>query len=346
MNLPIRTHIRYLADRLAIEELVSRYAHAVDRHDVPLMEGVYHPDAWDEHGAFRGGIDAFTGWVNGLHERKTIAHTHNITTHVADIDGDVAHADSYVLFVLSLRATDKVMIGTGRYIDRLARRDGRWRIELRVTLTEARIEVDRSAGGTMFGSAPMGSWDRGDPAFALLSPEPRSDRPAAATAPPLADLAARRAVRDLVMQAARGLDRRDEALFLAQFAPDADIVVAGAALSPEAALRRSEAAGLFDNLAHTHNVTTQRVVVDGDRATATSRLIRMVRHNDRRSVGVEGLEYRDTCRLGADGWRIVRREAASDWSFDGDGTLFEDDDGYRHGRRDRSDESYARPLVA
>src|SRR5512139_1040109 len=56
--------IRELSDRQQIEELMSRYAHAVDRHDTDLIRQVYHSDATDWHGPFRGNVEGFIAWVN------------------------------------------------------------------------------------------------------------------------------------------------------------------------------------------------------------------------------------------------------------------------------------------
>jgi ketosteroid isomerase-like protein len=161
--------LQYLLDRQAIEDVVRRYARGVDRHDVRTMNTVFHDDMVDNHGPFVGGREAFTTWVNDLHSHKTTIHMHGITTHSCRIDGDAAFAETYVTFVLKLREGGKVMFGSGRYIDRLERRDGTWRIALRRTMTDSRFEsgsVEPPAG------VARGTWDRTDPSHALFSKAP------------------------------------------------------------------------------------------------------------------------------------------------------------------------------
>lgn len=156
--------VQYLLDRQAILDVVNRYARAVDRHDVELMLEVYHADATDEHGVFRGPPIPFAEWANKFHFDGYFAHTHNITTHNCEIDGDTAHAESYCLYALRRREKPQVVIGCGRYIDRLEKRDGEWRIALRKLYIDWRAEAD----GTIFltpNGYPEGSRDRSDPSY-------------------------------------------------------------------------------------------------------------------------------------------------------------------------------------
>ncbi|MEC9344080.1 MAG: nuclear transport factor 2 family protein, partial [Pseudomonadota bacterium] len=88
---------RYLLDRQAILDCVSRYCRAVDRHDRELLATVFHDDARIDLGDFEGGPQAFAAQaLNGLAQRYA-AHSHNITSHNCTVDGEVAHAESYVL---------------------------------------------------------------------------------------------------------------------------------------------------------------------------------------------------------------------------------------------------------
>jgi hypothetical protein len=58
-----------------------------------------------------------------------------VLNHSCEIDGDVAHAETYYLFTARNRDGTNWIAG-GRYIDRLERRDGRWRIALRCNAVE------------------------------------------------------------------------------------------------------------------------------------------------------------------------------------------------------------------
>lgn len=157
--------LQYLADRQAIDDVLNRYARGVDRHDPEIMKSVFHPDAVDNHGDFLGGPDAFVEWVNPLHAGKTVSHQHGITVQLCELEGDTAWAETYVTFVLHMQ-TGKVMFGSGRYIDRLEKRDGEWRIALRRTVTDSRFEGD-DALFTKEAPAPQGTWDRSDVSYDL-----------------------------------------------------------------------------------------------------------------------------------------------------------------------------------
>lgn len=169
MSGTIHPSLQYLLDRQAIEDVIKRYARGVDRHDVEIMRSVFHPDAVDNHGSFVGDREQFTTWVNDLHGWKTSAHLHGITTHSCRIDGDIAFTESYVTFVLRLRDGGKVMFGSGRYIDRLEKREGEWKIALRRTMTDSRFESESVEAP---GVVARGAWDRTDPSYQRASAIP------------------------------------------------------------------------------------------------------------------------------------------------------------------------------
>ncbi len=87
---------------------------------------------------------------------------HNLTTRWAEVKGDVALTDSYVLFALYLKDRDEVELGSGRYLDRLERRAGAWRIASRRTTIDMRITADARVFLSAPGSYEKGKWDRGD----------------------------------------------------------------------------------------------------------------------------------------------------------------------------------------
>ena len=154
--------LQYLLDRQAILDCVYRYCRGLDRHDEALLASAFHSDAVDNHGAFVGHVPDFVKWGNALHEAGFVAHTHNITCHFAEIDGDVAHTESYVIFVLRRKDSTTVLVGGGRYLDRFERRDGEWKIALRRLITDWRFEADGSVFTVTPDGYPHGTWDRRD----------------------------------------------------------------------------------------------------------------------------------------------------------------------------------------
>jgi hypothetical protein len=123
-----------LVDRQAIHEVVLRYCRGIDRRDRELVRGCYWPEATDDHaGAFHGTRDEFVDWVFRVLERYTMT-MHVVANHLVDLDGDTAGAETYgVAYHRGDPPGDtRRNFTTGfRYLDRLERRDGEWRIAAR-----------------------------------------------------------------------------------------------------------------------------------------------------------------------------------------------------------------------
>jgi hypothetical protein len=135
-----------LLDRFDIYDCLVRYARGLDRHDAELIASAFWPDAQVNYGTlFSGPRDEFVEWANEL-EAQNEYHAHHIGTQRVDFDGDLAHVETYVLYIV--RTHDKSeRLGSGRYIDVLERRSGEWRIVLREFLAEMRELLDHRAGG-------------------------------------------------------------------------------------------------------------------------------------------------------------------------------------------------------
>jgi hypothetical protein len=143
-----------LADRLDIQEVLYCYARGVDRRDWDLVRSVYHVDAHDDHGNYKGNVD---GFIENLKKRHAFIEQsmHVVTNCIIEFDGpDSAVVESYYITYQRLlpgagqfrlnylsRETlldDEAMQGQaiGRYVDRITRRDGVWRIAERTVVFE------------------------------------------------------------------------------------------------------------------------------------------------------------------------------------------------------------------
>jgi hypothetical protein len=138
----LRRDVRYLLDRTAILDCIARHARGCDRHDVELIRAAYHEDGMDEHGIAINSGPEYAEWANKTHAETSIVHTHNITTHSCEIEGDTAHAESYVIVVLIGPEGGSAQLITGRYLDRLERRSGQWRIAVRRSTVEGMFLAD------------------------------------------------------------------------------------------------------------------------------------------------------------------------------------------------------------
>jgi ketosteroid isomerase-like protein len=136
--------IQHLEDRLAIIDCIARHARGCDRHDNELLTSTYHDDAVDEHGTTVNAGPEYATWANRVHAATSQAHLHNVTTHTCEIDGDVAHAESYVLVAMLSPDGRTATLLNGRYVDRLERRGGVWRIAVRRSTAEIAMTGDAS----------------------------------------------------------------------------------------------------------------------------------------------------------------------------------------------------------
>lgn len=127
-----------LLHRQEILDCLTRFGRAMDRFDRDLFLSAYHADAVIAAGEFVGGPVALYDWASKLHEQGQSATHHNLLNHSCafdrDGDGDVAHAETYYLFVGRNRDETNWIAG-GRYLDRFERR-GEWKIALRTTVIE------------------------------------------------------------------------------------------------------------------------------------------------------------------------------------------------------------------
>jgi ketosteroid isomerase-like protein len=131
--------VRTLADKEAVREVILRWVRGTDRRDFPLLRSCYHDDAYDDRGPDQGGPDAYVERVSeGLPQWERTMHF--IGNQLIEVEGHVAHAESYCVAYHRRAASDgeqayDMVVGL-RYVDRLERRNGEWRIACRVRAWE------------------------------------------------------------------------------------------------------------------------------------------------------------------------------------------------------------------
>jgi hypothetical protein len=136
MSKPLaEARLAQLLDRQDILDCLIRFSRGMDRFDRDIFLSAFHPDATIAAGEFVGGPVALYDWARRLHDHGQSGTHHNLLNHTCDLDGDVAHTETYYLFVGRNR-DDTNWIAGGRYIDRLERRDGSWKIALRTNAIE------------------------------------------------------------------------------------------------------------------------------------------------------------------------------------------------------------------
>jgi len=176
----LRRDVQYLKDRTEILDCIARHARGCDRHDAEILTATYHDDGLDEHGATLNAGPEYAAWANAVHAATSDGHLHNVTTQTIQIDGDVAHAESYVLVAMLTPDRSTATLLNGRYLDRLERRDGTWKIALRRSTLELMLTADASMLQSPFFKDQgyiKGTRDRVDPSYARpLSLDTAADR--------------------------------------------------------------------------------------------------------------------------------------------------------------------------
>ena len=129
----------------AIERVLYRYAHGIDRRDLAVVRDCYWDDAHDEHEGFSGTIDEYCAWLADVLPKVDVS-THVFANVVVDVDsggdgaaeGDAtvarATSDAYCLNTSVWRLADgkeRHLMTCLSYIDEWERRAGEWRISRR-----------------------------------------------------------------------------------------------------------------------------------------------------------------------------------------------------------------------
>lgn len=135
MDADRQARLDQLLDRQDIVDCLTRFSRGMDRFDRELFLSAFHTDAVIAAGAYVGGPVELYDWASALHEQGQVATHHNLLNLTVEIDGDTAHTEQYYLFVGRNRDETNWIAG-GRYIDRLERRDGAWRIAVRTNTIE------------------------------------------------------------------------------------------------------------------------------------------------------------------------------------------------------------------
>jgi hypothetical protein len=142
-----------LVARRDVYAVLTRYCRALDRADLPLMKTVYWPDGIDVHGIYEGNAHEFAEFIIREIQVYFEVGTHCLLNVHIDVAGDVATSESYLFSACRVRAEQaeglfgsrymalwggrgldagkEQFIMAGRYLDRLERRDGEWRIARR-----------------------------------------------------------------------------------------------------------------------------------------------------------------------------------------------------------------------
>ncbi len=124
-----------LLNKQDILECLARFSRGMDRFDRETYLSAFWDDATMAAGPFVGSAADCWDWAVPMHEAGQILTHHALLQTSIDLDGDSAHTETYYQFVGRNR-DESLWIAGGRYVDRLERRDGVWKIALRTNIIE------------------------------------------------------------------------------------------------------------------------------------------------------------------------------------------------------------------
>ncbi|WP_324073653.1 MAG: nuclear transport factor 2 family protein [Erythrobacter sp.] len=138
--------ITEVADRLAIAETLALYCRGIDRCDAERLAAVFTPDAQIDYGDGAKPIaETIPGLMAGLGSMRLTQH--NISNTVMRLSGETARAETNCVALHIIPTPDgeiELVVG-GRYLDRLVKLEGRWRIAERLYV----MDWNRTSPATM-----------------------------------------------------------------------------------------------------------------------------------------------------------------------------------------------------
>jgi len=158
--------IRELLDKQACVETLTRYCRALDWLDGEELKRVFAADADIDYGFFRGQRDAFISAVMEV-EHRFDRRWHFVANAIIQVHGDSAEGECYGLAAAASTKDGRTVTNLfgGRYLDRLARRDGQWLITWRQYVLDWQQSFEADAASE---AMPGLLWSNGfNPAHAL-----------------------------------------------------------------------------------------------------------------------------------------------------------------------------------
>lgn len=305
--------LRELADKQAIDQVITTHSRGLDNADPALLKSCYHPDGVVEYGMFEGAAADFADVVaqpDGLP-----ATQHRPSSVWSVIEGNTAKAETSVIVYREDQHGGKAVqqFVCGRYLDTLEKRDGLWKIVKRIYVLDWNSNMADTSNWDepLYEPIPRGVKGDGDAGSRMLADWAGKTQAAApkyggsGTADLAAQAVAKRALRDVNLAYCRAVDRGDEALLASLFTNGAGIVAGQLKAKP----------GLTRSF---HSISTDYYEIDGDRAFGETYVIRF-------GTADVGGEERDTQQGGRfldtfvreDGvWKIAERRYVVEWIID------------------------------
>jgi hypothetical protein len=167
----LKAKLREIVDHHDIRQTLAEYCHACDRADDALMASLYTADSFDDHGLVQAPGAEYAEKMTKLVVDRTEAVWHVLGQSLIKVEGDEAGAETFFLGIMRLNPQDgvsKINQLAGRFVDRLERVEGKWKIKHRTCVRDTSITL--TVGEDMqasYGLVP-GTRDASDLGAALI----------------------------------------------------------------------------------------------------------------------------------------------------------------------------------
>ena len=131
----ITEDLKALIEREKIRHCIINLARGEDRRNGDLIRASYWSDSTTDYGVFKGSFDEYFAWV--IPGSPAIPNTQHILGQTfIDLQSDVAFTETHVTSYhrVDMGADERDTVIGGRYLDRLEKRNGEWRIAQRTML--------------------------------------------------------------------------------------------------------------------------------------------------------------------------------------------------------------------
>jgi hypothetical protein len=147
----VTEELEALLERDKIRDCIARLARGEDRRDAQLISASYWPDSITDYGVFSGSFEQYLAWVVPGSPAIPVTQ-HVLGQTLIKLEGQVASAETHVISYhrVNMGTEERDTVIGGRYLDKLEKRGGEWRIAQRTMLydwfQDFGVSVDWSKG--------------------------------------------------------------------------------------------------------------------------------------------------------------------------------------------------------
>jgi hypothetical protein len=163
--------LREMIDHFQIRKLLAQYSRGCDRADLPLMASIYAQDSWDDHGIVQASGADYSRIMCERVKETTESLAHVLGQSVIAVDGDEAGAETYFIAVARDTAEDGTPMCNqlgGRFVDRIVREDGQWKVKHRKVLRDWSVAIPLEHDWVLSNTLTPGARSDADHSYAVL----------------------------------------------------------------------------------------------------------------------------------------------------------------------------------